>query len=82
MKAWPNRQRLVMAPDIPREMGCEQNFIYEFIAQIVLKPLLNSTSKTRKLGYYSGPGSITSIGGGGTYTTTTTILAFYLARIK
>ena len=71
-----------MAPDIPREMGCEQNFINEFIAQIVLKPLLNSTSKTRKLGYYSG--SITSIGGGGTYTTTTTttILAFYLARIK
>ena len=68
-----------MAPDIPREMGCEQNFINEFIAQIVLKPLLNSTSKTRKLGYYSG--SITSIGGGGTYTTTT-ILAFYLARIK
>ena len=71
-----------MAPDIPREMGCEQNFINEFIAQIGLKPLLNGTSKTRKLGYYSGPGSITSIGGGGTYTTTTTILAFYLARIK
>ena len=70
-----------MAPDIPREMGCEQNFINEFMAQIVLKPLLNGTSKTRKLGYYSG--SITSIGGGGTYTTTTTtILAFYLARIK
>ena len=53
----------------------------KIIAQFALNPLFNGTSKTRV------PGSITIGGGGdlvGTYnsTTTTTTLAFYLARIK